>query len=76
LRFELVRVELKSLPWSDAVSDAFGRIKSTLEKAGQLIEDFDIAIAAHAVAHHAVLVSSNTKHMKRIKGASLEDWSA
>lgn len=73
-RFELVRSELKRAEWSDGVTDAFGEIKATLEAAGTRIEDFDAAIAAHALANRAVLVTGNVRHMARIRGLVLEDW--
>jgi tRNA(fMet)-specific endonuclease VapC len=58
------------------VSENFGRIKAALERKGQRIEDFDAAVAAHAVAEGAVLVTANVKHMLRVSGLRLEDWSA
>jgi tRNA(fMet)-specific endonuclease VapC len=75
-RFDLVRSELARSAWSDEVSESFGRIKATLEKKGQRIEDFDAAIAAHALARGAVLVTANLDHMTRIPGLEVEDWSA
>jgi tRNA(fMet)-specific endonuclease VapC len=74
-RFDLVRSELARSTWSDAVSECFGRIKAMLEKKGQRIEDFDAAIAAHALATGAVLVTANLDHMTRIPGLTVEDWS-
>jgi tRNA(fMet)-specific endonuclease VapC len=74
-RFDLVRSELARASWSDEVSECFGRIKATLEKRGQRIEDFDAAIAAHALASDAVLVTANLDHMTRIPGLTVEDWS-
>ena len=75
-RFELVRAELEPVRWTDEVSDAFGTVKSSLERAGHRIEDFDAAIAAHALAHGAILVTGNLKHMARVPGLVAEDWSA
>jgi tRNA(fMet)-specific endonuclease VapC len=75
-RFDLVRSELARASWSDEVSESFGRIKAVLEKKGQRIEDFDAAIAAHALATGAVLVTANLDHMTRIPGLTVEDWSA
>ena len=49
-RFDLICSELPRAEWSDAVSHAYGRIKARLERRGERIEDFDAAIAAHALA--------------------------
>lgn len=75
-RFDLVRSELARSSWSDEVSESFGRIKAVLEKKGQRIEDFDAAIASHALATGAVLVTANLDHMTRVPGLTVEDWSA
>lgn len=74
-RFDLVRSELARSNWSDEVSERFGDIKAMLERKGQRIEDFDAAIAAHALATGATLVTANLDHMTRIPGLTVEDWS-
>src|SRR6188474_2948483 len=58
-RFDLICSELPRAEWSDAVSHAYGRLKATLERRGERIEDFDAAIAAHALAIGATLVTAN-----------------
>lgn len=75
-RFDLLRTELPRVEWSDEVSECFGTIKALLEKKGERIEDFDAAIAAHALARGAVLVTANVKHMVRVPGLVVDDWSA
>ena len=74
-RFELFRTQFGRMQWSDEVSNAYARAKAALEKRGQRLEDFEIAIAAHALAVDAVLVTGNMKHMARIPGIRLENWS-
>ena len=74
-RFDLVRSELARAEWTDAVSEAYGRIKAALERRGRRIEDFDAAIAAHALASGATLVTANAAHMTRVSGLRTEDWS-
>ena len=76
VRFDSIKAEVQRSDWSDEVSAAFGRIKAALERKGERIEDFDAAVAAHAVASGAVLVTANTRHMMRVSGLRLEDWSA
>jgi len=73
-RFDLLRSQLVRCPWTDEVSEAFGRIKAQLEKRGQRIEDFDAAIAAHAAATGATLVTANARQMTRVPGLLTEDW--
>lgn len=74
-RLESIKAVLPRADWSDAVSDAFGEIKSTLERRGTRIEDFDAAIAAHAYVREAILVTANVEHMVRVPGLLIEDWS-
>lgn len=73
-RFDLVCSEIPRTVWTDAVSHAYGRIKATLERRGTRIEDFDAAIAAHAVALGSTLVTANLEHMARVPGLEVEDW--
>jgi tRNA(fMet)-specific endonuclease VapC len=70
-----VRSELLRVEWSDEVSERFGTVKAALEKKGRRIEDFDAAIAAHALARDAVLVTANIDDMIRVQGLVVEDWS-
>jgi tRNA(fMet)-specific endonuclease VapC len=74
-RFDLVSAELPRAEWTDAVSQTFGRIKATLERRGTRVEDFDAAIAAHALSLEATLVTANLDHMIRVPGLPVEDWS-
>jgi tRNA(fMet)-specific endonuclease VapC len=73
-RFEELAGTFDRIEWTDAVSDTFGRIKASLERKGLRIEDFDAAIAAHALANDATLVTGNVKHMAGISDLLLEDW--
>jgi tRNA(fMet)-specific endonuclease VapC len=74
-RFELLKSEIQRVVWSDEVSEAFARIKAGLERKGERIEDFDAAVAAHAFSEDCVLVTANLKHMRRVPGLEVEDWS-
>ena len=75
-RFRAILEEMPRAPWTDAASGAFGVVKAELERRGVRIEDFDVAIAAHAVALDATLVSDNVDHMRRIPGLRIENWRA
>ena len=81
-RFERIADEIGRAPWTDEVSRRFGASKAKLERQGTPLEDFDVAIAAHALAHDAVLATSDTQHMSRVPDLEvevedwLEDWEA
>ena len=51
-----------------------GGIKAALERAGQLIDDFDIAVAAIALAHGAQVITANLPHFARVKGLRSCHW--
>ena len=56
---------------TEEIAARYGSIKSELAKRGELIEDFDLVIAATAVEHKLVLATGNAKHFRRIKGLVL-----
>lgn len=60
--------------WTDAVSRRYGELKAHLERKGTPLDDFDLAIAAHALESGATLVTSNLKHFGRVSRLALEDW--
>ena len=72
-RIEALVRELRTLRFDDDSAEYFGRIKARLASSGELIPDFDIAIAATAFAHGRVVVS-NDQHMARIPGLPVENW--
>jgi tRNA(fMet)-specific endonuclease VapC len=75
-RFELLRSELPRCQWTDTVSEHFGVCKARLERDGRRIEDFDLAIVAHALADGATLVTADRGDMLRFPDLSVEDWSS
>lgn len=64
----------ESLPFDDRCSDAYGRIRSDLERARMIIGPNDLIIAATAVANQVTLVSANTREFVRVTGLALENW--
>ena len=60
--------------WTDEVSRAFGRVKSDLERRGVRLEDFDVAVAAHAIAARATLVTDDVGHMGRVSVLRVASW--
>lgn len=68
--FDLVCAEIPRAEWTDTVSQMYGRVKATLERRGTRIDDFDAAIAAHALAVDATLVTANLDHMARPRAST------
>ena len=71
---DLLLDQLPTLPWTVAVADTYGPLKTRLQKLGQPIGELDTQIAAHALAENLTLVTHNTRHFERIAGLKLEDW--
>ena len=62
------------LPWDRAAVEATTEIKVALRLAGTPIGANDTAIAGHAIAAGAVLVTNNTREFARVAGLVFEDW--
>lgn len=62
------------LPWDRAAVDATTDVKVALRLAGTPIGPNDTAIAGHAIAAGAVLVTNNTREFERVPGLTFEDW--
>ena len=55
-----------ALPYDVATAKEFGQIRAHLEKAGIILPDADLQIAATAIYHDLELVSGNLRHFSRI----------
>ncbi|MBL5901450.1 type II toxin-antitoxin system VapC family toxin [Lelliottia amnigena] len=62
------------LPWDRAAVDATTEIKVALRQAGTSIGPNATAIAGHAIAAGAVLVTNNVREFERVSGLVLENW--
>jgi tRNA(fMet)-specific endonuclease VapC len=65
---------IRLLDWTPQSSVNFGGIKAALERSGQLIDDFDIAVAAIALAHDAQVITANLPHFTRVEGLRCRLW--
>jgi len=65
---------LEVLFYDPTTSQQYGRIKSQLERKGQMIGEIDLHIAAHASSHSLTLVSNNLREFERIPNLDLENW--
>lgn len=62
------------LPWDRAAADATTEIKMALRAAGTPLGANDTAVAGHAIAADAVLMTNNMREFERVPGLVLENW--
>ena len=63
-----------TIPFNDAEAKAAGAIRAALRKQGMPIGAYDVLIAATALVHGLILVTSNTGEFLRVSGLTVEDW--
>ena len=74
----LVREFLNSstiLEWTSVAASQFAFTRASRERAGMLLGDMDMMIAAHALAEDAILVT-NDNAFRRIDRLRVEDWTS
>jgi len=62
------------MAWDMKAVDATTHIKEVLSTKGTPIGNNDTAIAGHAIATQAILVTHNVREFKRVDDLVLEDW--
>jgi tRNA(fMet)-specific endonuclease VapC len=62
------------VPFDVECAKVFGTVKSKLRSLGKPTGEVDALIAATAMAHEAILVTSNKKHFENIEGLRIEVW--
>lgn len=68
------RVSVRELPVS--AGEHYGRIRAELQRAGRVIGNNDLWLAAHALAEDLVLVTNNSREFERVPGLRVENWAA
>jgi tRNA(fMet)-specific endonuclease VapC len=61
-------------PFDKQAALAYGSVRSSLEKKGEIIGGNDLLIAAHALSLNWTLVTNNEKEFRRVKGLKVENW--
>ena len=56
----------------EAACKIFGRERGRLRKAGQLIGDFDLLIAATGLHYGVTVLTNNRQHFERVEGLQIE----
>ncbi|MGH9364562.1 MAG: type II toxin-antitoxin system tRNA(fMet)-specific endonuclease VapC [Thermoanaerobaculia bacterium] len=65
-----------SVPFDDRCAEEYGIIRSELDRVGKPIGPNDLLIAAAALAHDFILVTSNLREFSRVPALPIEDWEA
>jgi tRNA(fMet)-specific endonuclease VapC len=73
-KVEALLTPMTLLPLNDPILRSFGSLKAQFERVGERLDNFDLLIAATALAEGRILVTLNTRHFRRIDGLQLEDW--
>ena len=53
---------------------AYGDVRSSLEKRGEVIDPHDLLIATHALSLDRTLVTNNEREFKRVEGLKVDNW--
>ena len=74
-KIKTIETGFEIIPTGNESAELFGRLKASLQKTGNPLDDFDLIIASCALAHNLTLVTNNVKHFSRIESLKLENWS-
>ena len=64
---------LEILPWSEACTRVYGRLRADLERNGKPLAAMDLLIASHALSEGCALVTAD-QAFANVSGLSLEVW--
>ncbi|WP_338862399.1 type II toxin-antitoxin system VapC family toxin [Mycetohabitans rhizoxinica] len=73
-RVDRVLASLSVMALNGDADKFYERLRTTLERQGQLIGANDMLIAAHALSIDAVLVTDNTNEFARVADLRIENW--
>jgi tRNA(fMet)-specific endonuclease VapC len=73
-RLDAFLMPFQIVAYDRAAAQAYGAIRATLERAGQLIGREDLFIAAQALANNFTLVTNNEQEFLRVPNLKVENW--
>jgi tRNA(fMet)-specific endonuclease VapC len=62
------------LPFSSEAAEQAAQIRSILKAAGTPIGSYDLLIAATALTHNLIIVTSNVREFQRVPDLQIENW--
>ena len=76
-RYErLLRDRFPLLAFDRAVAEAYAGLKVRQREVGRPVPEFDLVIAATALAHQLTIATLDVTHFSAIEGVPFEDWNA
>lgn len=75
-KVRLLLQQLQILPFTDGTAARAATLRATLESSGRVIGPMDILIAATALEHHLLIVTSNLGEFQRVPNLRCEDWAS
>ncbi|XZE19543.1 type II toxin-antitoxin system VapC family toxin [Pirellulaceae bacterium SH449] len=63
------------LPFDEVDASHYASLRHDLEVRGEVIDPYDLQIAAICLRHQLTLVSSNVAEFSRVQGLTVQDWS-
>jgi tRNA(fMet)-specific endonuclease VapC len=73
-KIKSIEEAVEIIPIGRESAEVFAMLKASLEKDSTPLDDFDLILAACALANDLVLVTNNVKHFERIEGLRLTNW--
>jgi tRNA(fMet)-specific endonuclease VapC len=70
---EATLVTLEILPWSEACTKIYGRLRADLERQGRPLAAMDLLIASHALSESCALVTAD-QAFAQVGDLTLESW--
>jgi tRNA(fMet)-specific endonuclease VapC len=73
-RLDELVATLPNESFSAADAIRFGKLRTELERRGEIIGPYDLLIAAQALRLGATVVTHNVREFERVPGLKVEDW--
>jgi tRNA(fMet)-specific endonuclease VapC len=74
MQFHELASLVQVLPLTAEAAASYGRIRSELAQKGEIIGANDLWIAAQAESLGLILVTSNVREFRRVRGLRIENW--
>jgi tRNA(fMet)-specific endonuclease VapC len=66
--------EIEIIPFDEQAAEIASKIRTDLERKGQVIGGNDTIIAATALAYGTTIVTNNVREFERVQGLIIENW--